>query len=79
MLITDAGRLIRTRVRDIRIAGRNTQGVTLVKTDADERVVSVAWLAEASTKTKEAAGGGPDKIEAGNGDAAASEPPPEEG
>jgi len=78
MLITDAGRLIRTRVRDIRIAGRNTQGVTLVKTDADERVVSVAWLAEASTKTKEAAGTEPDKVEAGNGGEAAAPAPPAE-
>ncbi len=44
MLITDSGRLIRGGVEDIRIASRNTQGVTLFKTDDAERVVSVAWL-----------------------------------
>jgi DNA gyrase subunit A len=44
MLVTNAGQLIRCPVHDIRIAGRNTQGVTLFKTSADEQVVSVAHL-----------------------------------
>ncbi len=46
MLVTDGGKLIRCPVHDIRIAGRKTQGVTLFKVAKDERVVSVAWLAE---------------------------------
>ncbi|MDP6565975.1 MAG: DNA gyrase subunit A [Alphaproteobacteria bacterium] len=46
MLVTDTGRLIRTPVHDIRIAGRNTQGVTLFDVEPNERVVSVAWLTE---------------------------------
>ena len=46
MLVTDGGKLIRSPVEDIRIAGRNTQGVTLFKTAKDEKVVSVARLAE---------------------------------
>ena len=46
MLVTDTGRLIRTPVHDIRIAGRNTQGVTLFDVEPNERVVSVAWLSE---------------------------------
>ena len=41
MLVTDAGQLIRCPVDDVRIAGRNTQGVRIFKTDAEERVVSV--------------------------------------
>ena len=41
MLVTDGGQLIRTPVNDIRIAGRNTQGVTIFKTREAERVVSV--------------------------------------
>jgi DNA gyrase subunit A len=41
MLVTDGGQLIRTPVNDIRIAGRNTQGVTIFKTRPDETVVSV--------------------------------------
>ena len=44
MLVTDAGKLIRIPVSDIRIAGRNTQGVTLFKTKKYERVVSVIRL-----------------------------------
>ena len=46
MLVTDTGRLIRTTVHEIRIAGRNTQGVTLFDVEPNERVVSVAWLSE---------------------------------
>jgi DNA gyrase subunit A len=44
MLVTNGGQLIRCPVHDIRIAGRNTQGVTLFKTSDDEQVVSVAHL-----------------------------------
>ncbi|MEO0399610.1 MAG: DNA gyrase subunit A [Pseudomonadota bacterium] len=41
MLVTDGGQLIRTPVNDIRIAGRNTQGVTVFRTRQGEAVVSV--------------------------------------
>ena len=44
MLVTDSGKLIRTPVADIRIAGRSTRGVTLFRIAEDERVVSVAHL-----------------------------------
>ena len=44
MMITDAGRLIRIPVADIRVAGRSTQGVTLFTTGEDEHVTSVAHL-----------------------------------
>jgi DNA gyrase subunit A len=44
MLVTDAGKLIRTEVHDIRIARRQTQGVTIFKVADDERVVAVAHL-----------------------------------
>jgi DNA gyrase subunit A len=44
MLITENGQLIRCPVRDIRIAGRNTQGVTIFRTANDEKVVSVAKI-----------------------------------
>ena len=46
MLVTDGGQLIRTPVDDVRIAGRNTQGVRIFKTDAEESVVSVERLSE---------------------------------
>ncbi|MBT6960424.1 MAG: DNA gyrase subunit A, partial [Rhodospirillaceae bacterium] len=44
MMITDAGKVIRIPVGDIRIAGRATQGVTLFSTSDDETVMSVAHL-----------------------------------
>ena len=44
MMITDSGKLIRMPVKDIRIAGRKTQGVILFRTAEDEKVVSVTWL-----------------------------------
>ena len=42
IMISDKGTVIRTKVKDIRISGRNTQGVTLMKASEDEKVVSVA-------------------------------------
>jgi DNA gyrase subunit A len=46
MLVTDQGKLIRTTVNGIRIAGRSTQGVIVLDTAEDERVVSVEHLSE---------------------------------
>ncbi|MCI4643439.1 MAG: DNA gyrase subunit A [Hyphomonadaceae bacterium] len=46
MLVTDAGQLIRTPVDQIRLAGRATSGVWVLRTNKDERVVSVARLVE---------------------------------
>lgn len=41
MMVTDQGRLIRVPVADVRVAGRNTQGVTLFKVGDNEQIVSV--------------------------------------
>jgi DNA gyrase subunit A len=46
MLVTDGGKLIRTPVAGIRIAGRATQGVIVFDTAEDERVVSVERISE---------------------------------
>jgi len=46
MLVTDGGQLIRCPVHDVRIAGRNTQGVRIFKTDGAEKVVSVERITE---------------------------------
>ena len=54
MLVTNGGTLIRCPIDDIRIAGRNTQGVTIFKTDDDAKVVSVAHLGDASEDDDEA-------------------------
>jgi DNA gyrase subunit A len=46
MLITDGGKVIRLNVKDVRITGRNAQGVHLVRLDPDEHVRALAGLAE---------------------------------
>ena len=47
MLITDAGTLVRTRVNEVSIVGRNTQGVRLIRTADDEHVVSLERVCDA--------------------------------
>ena len=44
LISTNKGRVIRTAVKEIRIAGRNTQGVRLIKLTGDEKVVSAIKL-----------------------------------
>ena len=44
MLISDQGTLVRTRVAEVSQLGRNTQGVTLIRLPADEKLVSVVRL-----------------------------------
>ncbi len=46
MLITDGGKLIRMRAHDIRVMGRNTQGVRLVQVSAEESVQALTSIAE---------------------------------
>jgi DNA gyrase subunit A len=50
LLITTKGKLIRCPVKDVRVAGRNTQGVTIFKTADDEKVISVERLDDAENK-----------------------------
>ena len=40
IMVTDGGKIIRTPVKDVRIAGRATAGVTMFRTAENERVVS---------------------------------------
>jgi len=53
MLVTNAGKLIRVPVDDIRIAGRATQGVTILNTASDEKVVSVEAISEPEVDEEE--------------------------
>ncbi|CBS86554.1 DNA gyrase subunit A [Azospirillum lipoferum] len=46
MMVTNGGQVIRMPLHDVRVAGRKTLGVTLFRVGADERVVSVATIAE---------------------------------
>ena len=46
MLVTSKGQMIRVKVNEIRVAGRNTQGVRIFKTSSDEKVVTAVRLAD---------------------------------
>ncbi|MAT52573.1 MAG: DNA gyrase subunit A [Porticoccaceae bacterium] len=46
MLISDQGTLVRTRVGEISLLSRNTQGVRLIRVRADEKLVGVARIEE---------------------------------
>ena len=70
MLMTDKGKMIRTKVADIRIAGRNTQGVRVFNVDKDERVVSAVRIDGAQL-----AAAGADEDEVMEGDVASPEAP----
>jgi DNA gyrase subunit A len=46
MLVSDRGKIVRIAVKGISVIGRVTQGVKLMDTEAGERVVSLAKVAE---------------------------------
>ncbi|WP_159715261.1 DNA gyrase subunit A [Blochmannia endosymbiont of Camponotus nipponensis] len=46
VMITDLGRLVRIRVSEVNVIRRNTQGVMLIRTAYDERVVGLQRVAE---------------------------------
>ena len=46
LMVTSTGQMIRTRVAQVRVVGRSSQGVTIFRTAEGERVVSVERLAE---------------------------------
>lgn len=56
MLMTDQGKLIRCPVDDIRIAGRNTQGVTIFRIGEEELIVSAAKIAASEEDEEDAEG-----------------------
>ena len=67
MIITNKGTLIRSEVESVRITGRNTQGVTLIKTKIKgEAVVSVARIASTGNKEVDEAETGDEGEEATN-------------
>ena len=76
MLVTSGGKVIRLRVSEIRVIGRNTQGVRLIDLEEGERVVSVARLAEREDEAEAREETAPEAdVEAP--DASQSEPEPE--
>ena len=57
LMMTDKGTVIRTKVKDIRISGRNTQGVTLMRTE--DKIISVA-IAKTETREEDGSDSGND-------------------
>ncbi len=52
MILTNRGKIIRMKVKDISVIGRNTQGVRLIGLEQGERTVGVARLAEREEEIK---------------------------
>jgi len=53
MLITDGGTLVRTRVAEISVQGRNTQGVRLIGLSGGEKLVGVERIEEQESEESE--------------------------
>ena len=82
MLVTNRGKVIRTRVSEISAVGRNTMGVRVIRTVEDERVVAIERLVDQDDAAVEEAappleqipedlaeGAGEDETEGDDGDA----------
>ncbi len=69
MLVTAQGMLIRSPVRDIRVIGRNTQGVRLIDLEEDDTLVSVTTVEPEDDS----------RIDEEAAEASTPPPPPEEG
>jgi DNA gyrase subunit A len=76
ILVTDRGKVIRIRMNEVRVIGRNTQGVRLIDHEEGERVSSVARLAEREDDKEIGIVGagevpvGSDEVDAGEAEAA---------
>jgi DNA gyrase subunit A len=52
MLISDQGTLVRTRVDEVSVVGRNTQGVRLIRVRDGEQLVGVAVISDDGVRTE---------------------------
>jgi DNA gyrase subunit A len=57
MLLTQQGQMVRTPVKDIREAGRNTQGVKLINLAASDKLTAIARVVSETSEDEAAAGG----------------------
>jgi len=57
MLISNQGTAVRTRVEEVSVQGRNTQGVRVIRTRDGEVLVSVSRIAEDDVEKSAAADG----------------------
>ncbi|MDH3355391.1 MAG: DNA gyrase subunit A, partial [Chromatiales bacterium] len=49
MLITDGGTLVRTRVAEVSVVGRNTQGVKLINLTSKEKLIGLSRIVESDS------------------------------
>ncbi|MBT6277974.1 MAG: DNA gyrase subunit A [Chromatiales bacterium] len=70
MLISDGGTLVRTRVDEVSVLGRNTQGVRLIRMDEGERLVGIVRVAESDAPADD----GDDDLSDGAGEAGQNDP-----
>ena len=70
MLISNQGTAVRTRVEEVSVQGRNTQGVRVIRTRDGEALVSVSRIAEGDIDAPDAT----EVVLQGAGDGAQSEP-----
>jgi DNA gyrase subunit A len=66
ILISDRGKLIRLRVGEIKVQGRATQGVRLMRVDDGEHVAAIERLAEPDEESGIAEGAPIDAIDEGD-------------
>ncbi len=52
MLLTQQGQMVRTPVKDIREAGRNTQGVKLIDLTANDKLTAIARVISETDDTE---------------------------
>jgi DNA gyrase subunit A len=60
MMISDQGTLVRTRVDEVSLSGRNTQGVRVIRVKTDEHVIGVERIQEPEVVILEQDGSTPD-------------------
>jgi DNA gyrase subunit A len=79
VIVTTSGKVIRTRVKEVRVVGRNTQGVRLIRLEDGEKVVSFARIAEGARGEADEEDEESMRMLVRAGDADAEEPGPDEG
>jgi len=61
MLITNGGTLVRTRVAEVSVIGRNTQGVKVIGVSENEQLISIEKVAESDEDEEDTDQGDPDE------------------
>jgi DNA gyrase subunit A len=69
-IITDSGRMIRMKVSDVRVVGRNTKGVRMMRLDEGEKIVGIARV---DVEEEEEVEGNAAEAEVGEADASEAE------